>query len=227
MSCGCGRSPDFCRGWHSLSEEEWQKELAEWQTHNQYDKPIANNHSVVVTEVHHYTDKLFRFQTTKPNGYMFKAGEFVMIGLGDKTKRAYSITSSPTDDFLEFYIDNQSQNINLHGDSDWQEFSVNVPVGTHLLSWVYQKDNSQSSGEDCAWVDLIQFPPGAVSPLNIDFGDLNSDNIINILDVIVTVNYLIGYLEFDQEQTQNADMNLDGTVSINDILMIVESVLAE
>ena len=103
MSCGCGRSPDFCRGWHSLSEEEWQKELAEWQTHNEYDKPTVNKHTVEVTEVHHYTDKLFRFQTTKPNGYIFKAGEFVMIGLGDKTKRAYSITSSPTDDFLEFY----------------------------------------------------------------------------------------------------------------------------
>ena len=103
MSCGCGRSPDFCRGWHSLSEEEWQKELAEWQTHNKYDNPAANQLTVEVTEVHHYTDKLFRFETTKPKGYLFKAGEFVMIGLGDKTKRAYSITSSPTDDFLEFY----------------------------------------------------------------------------------------------------------------------------
>ena len=103
MSCGCGRSPDFCRGWHSLSEEEWQRELAEWQTRNEYDKPTANKHTVEVTEVHHYTDKLFRFETTKPKGYLFKAGEFVMIGLGDKTKRAYSITSSPTDNFLEFY----------------------------------------------------------------------------------------------------------------------------
>ena len=103
MSCGCGRSPDFCRGWHGLSEEEWQRELAEWQTRNEYDKPAANKHTVEVTEVHHYTDKLFRFETTKPKGYLFKAGEFVMIGLGDKTKRAYSITSSPTDNFLEFY----------------------------------------------------------------------------------------------------------------------------
>ena len=80
-----------------------QRELAEWQTRNEYDKPTANKHTVEVTEVHHYTDKLFRFETTKPKGYLFKAGEFVMIGLGDKTKRAYSITSSPTDDFLEFY----------------------------------------------------------------------------------------------------------------------------
>ena len=139
---------------------------------------------------------------------------------------AKASSESNGDDFLEFYIDNQSQNINLHGDSDWQEFSVNVPVGTHLLSWVYQKDNSQSSGEDCAWVDLIQFPPGAVSPLNIDFGDLNSDNIINILDVIVTVNSVIGYLDLTSLQLQNADLNLDGVVNIVDVLMIVDIVLS-
>ena len=54
---------------------------------------------------------------------------------------------------------------------------------------------------------------------------MNNDDVVNVLDVIVTVNYLIGYLQFDQQQIQNADMNLDGVVSIDDILMIVESAL--
>ena len=103
MSCGCGRSPDFCRGWHSLSEEEWKKELAEWKADNEFEKPVEGRHMVEVTEVHHYTDKLFRFCTEKPKGYLFQAGEFVMIGLGDKIKRAYSVTSSPTQNHLEFY----------------------------------------------------------------------------------------------------------------------------
>jgi hypothetical protein len=32
VSCGCGRSPTgFCIGWHGLSEEEFQKNLAEHQ----------------------------------------------------------------------------------------------------------------------------------------------------------------------------------------------------
>ena len=26
MACGCGRSPDGCRGWHSLTEEEYKVE---------------------------------------------------------------------------------------------------------------------------------------------------------------------------------------------------------
>ena len=66
-----------------------------------------------VTEVQHYTDRLFRFRVTRPASLRFRSGEFVMIGLmGDpdpKTGRqkpllrAYSIASPAWDDELEFY----------------------------------------------------------------------------------------------------------------------------
>lgn len=56
-----------------------------------------------VIEVQHYTDKLFRIRTERPRTYRFTAGEFVMIGLPDAPSRAYSITSGPYDDYLEFY----------------------------------------------------------------------------------------------------------------------------
>jgi ferredoxin--NADP+ reductase len=65
-----------------------------------------------VTEVEHYTDTLFRIRTERPRTYRFIAGEFVMIGLNNwseklqKNKplmRAYSLTSGPYDDYLEFY----------------------------------------------------------------------------------------------------------------------------
>ena len=57
-----------------------------------------------VTEVEHYTDTLFRFKTERPNTFRFTAGEFTMIGMGDNDiMRAYSITSGPYDEFLEFY----------------------------------------------------------------------------------------------------------------------------
>ena len=128
-------------------------------------------------------------------------------------------------DFLEFYIDGEPQNLIIGGNSDWAEYVVPLPEGEHTLSWVYQKDNATSSGEDCAWIDRIVFPPGAIAPLNIDFGDLNSDSIVNILDVIVTVNYLIGHIDLNTVQLQNADMNLDGTINVLDILMIVDMVL--
>ncbi len=56
-----------------------------------------------VIQVQHYTDKLFRIQTERPRSFRFTAGEFVMIGLEDAPNRAYSITSGPYDDYIEFY----------------------------------------------------------------------------------------------------------------------------
>ena len=66
-----------------------------------------------VTEVKHWTDRLFSFRCTRPASLRFRSGEFVMIGLmGDvdpktgKQKpllRAYSIASPSWDEELEFY----------------------------------------------------------------------------------------------------------------------------
>ena len=67
----------------------------------------------VVTEVKHYTDRLFSFKMDRPASMRFRSGEFVMIGLmGDphpetgKVKpllRAYSIASPSWDEELDFY----------------------------------------------------------------------------------------------------------------------------
>jgi len=128
-------------------------------------------------------------------------------------------------DYLEFYINETSQDLAIGGTLDWEEYVVNLPVGEHQLRWIYQKDGAQSSGQDCAWIDRIVFPPGSVPPLNIDFGDLNMDGQVNILDVIVTVNSVLGYVDLNSDQIQNADMNLDGIVNILDVLLIVDAVL--
>ena len=66
-----------------------------------------------VTQVRHWTDRLFSFRCTRPASLRFRSGEFVMIGLmGDpdprtgKQKpllRAYSIASPSWDEELEFY----------------------------------------------------------------------------------------------------------------------------
>jgi ferredoxin--NADP+ reductase len=59
---------------------------------------------LTVTKVEHYTDRLFKIRTERPSTYRFTAGEFTMIGMGDDDiNRAYSITSGPYDEYLEFY----------------------------------------------------------------------------------------------------------------------------
>ena len=54
MACGCGRSPDSCRGWHALEEEEFQIEYE-----NYLNEKVGK---LRVTDVEHYTDTLFKFQ---------------------------------------------------------------------------------------------------------------------------------------------------------------------
>jgi len=59
-----------------------------------------------VTEVQHYTDRLFRFRITRPQSLRFRSGEFVMIGLPNSERpvlRAYSIASPSWDEELEFF----------------------------------------------------------------------------------------------------------------------------
>ncbi|MDQ9170562.1 ferredoxin--NADP reductase [Oxalobacteraceae bacterium R-40] len=59
-----------------------------------------------VTQVKRWTDNLLTFKTTKPAGYRFDAGQYARLGLfidGQMVWRAYSLTSAPDDDFLEYY----------------------------------------------------------------------------------------------------------------------------
>jgi ferredoxin--NADP+ reductase len=66
----------------------------------------ANVYAERVVSVTHYTDRLFSFRITRPQGFRFRSGEFVMIGLPNAERpvfRAYSIASPAWDDELEFF----------------------------------------------------------------------------------------------------------------------------
>jgi ferredoxin--NADP+ reductase len=75
-------------------------------------KKLAVPDAQTVTDVQHWTDRLFSFRVTRPASLRFRSGEFVMIGLMQddpktgKAKpllRAYSIASPAWDEELEFY----------------------------------------------------------------------------------------------------------------------------
>ena len=64
-------------------------------------------HALRVTDVEHYTDRLFRLRVERPAGFRFRAGEFVMTALpplDDERPvwRAYSIASPAWADHVEF-----------------------------------------------------------------------------------------------------------------------------
>ena len=65
----------------------------------------AFNEAIVV-QVHHWTDTLFSFRTTRDPAFRFRNGEFTMIGLRVNEKpllRAYSVASANYEEELEFF----------------------------------------------------------------------------------------------------------------------------
>jgi hypothetical protein len=66
---------------------------------------------------------------------------------------------------------------------------------------------------DCITLDLI-VP-----------GDVNFDGVINVVDIVLVVNYILDALVPNYEETLAADFNQDGTINVVDIVNMVGMVL--
>ena len=60
-------------------------------------------------------------------------------------------------DKLTFYIDNTAMG-EWSGEVDWSREHFPVTAGTHKFKWIYLKDSNGSYGDDCCWIDDVQFP---------------------------------------------------------------------
>jgi ferredoxin--NADP+ reductase len=70
------------------------------------DVRMSNFNEEQVLDVHHWTDTLFSFRTTRNPSFRFQNGQFTMIGIpvdGKPLLRAYSIVSANYDEELEFF----------------------------------------------------------------------------------------------------------------------------
>ncbi len=67
---------------------------------------MSQFHQERVLSVHHWTDRLFSFRTTRAPSFRFRSGQFVMMGLETDQRpllRAYSLASPYYADTLEFF----------------------------------------------------------------------------------------------------------------------------
>ena len=67
---------------------------------------MSNFHQERVLSVHHWTDRLFSFRTTRDPSFRFRSGQFIMMGVekeGRPLLRAYSLASAHYEDQLEFF----------------------------------------------------------------------------------------------------------------------------
>ena len=83
-----------------------------------------------------------------------------------------SCEEDPDNDYdkLIFYIDG-NEVARWDGEIPWSESRFDVESGIRTFQWQYVKDAYTSSGDDCAWIDNIIFPPftqGHVPEMNVD-----------------------------------------------------------
>jgi hypothetical protein len=68
----------------------------------------------------------------------------------------YRVSSEEDYDFFNFYIDG-GRVLHVAGESGWQEYTTTLAPGAHTLEWEYDKDYSESEGEDTVWIDDLEF----------------------------------------------------------------------
>ena len=101
--------------------------------------------------------------------------------------------------------------------SDYQ-----IPIGTRSIQMILMGTRYAGDDNDSYFDDLFLKVWRDTSCMNTGMlGDLNQDEILNILDIIILVNII---LDGDDYQLQ-ADMNEDGSVNILDIITLVNIIL--
>ena len=109
---------------------------------------------------------------------------------------------------------------------------VNIQQINDDDSNLIQKDPIIYKGGDslyCFWSDQrhghyeIYFSKGLNE--SITLGDVNQDSIIDILDIILMINFILGESSPDTIEEISSDLNSDGIINIQDIILIINMIL--
>lgn len=90
-----------------------------------------------------------------------------------------------------------------------------IPYYTQTGLWLEPIDSLQTMYD--SWLE---------TQINGELGDINTDFIIDILDVINIVNFIMGNSEPTFEQQYLGDLNQDGLINIQDIILIINIILS-
>ena len=102
---------------------------------------------------------------------------------------------------------------------NWQAPGSDVGNINFYLSSLATNHNHSTSG-DHTYTQVI-----TMSYNDVVLGDLDENGSINILDVVMLVNIVLGVLDPTSQQEISADLNADGTINILDVVQLVSMIL--
>ena len=103
---------------------------------------------------------------------------------------------------------------------NWQAPGSDVGDINFYLSSLATNHNHSTSG-DHTYTQVI-----TLSYNDVMMGDLDGDGIINILDIILEVNIILGVIDPTPQQETAGDLNADGTINILDVVQLVDMILS-
>ena len=106
--------------------------------------------------------------------------------------------------------------------SDYIELSEEVQFRFIASDLFYEGD--VGSGGSLVEAALDDFKLEVVNYI-LQFGDLNFDNSVNILDVVIVVSIILGDYNPTSEQFDNIDFNYDGLITVQDIVNLINIII--
>ena len=130
-----------------------------------------------------------------------------------------------------FGTDGLSNNFNVTFESAPEWLTTNPNQGTLLdnqnQTITITSESDDIDGTYSAFINITSNGGSVSIPVIMDvngslLGDTNGDTNINVLDVIIMVNMILGETEIN---LNTADMNSDGLINVSDVVLLINSIL--
>ncbi len=172
-------------------------------------------------------------------GLTYQAGELCSLAAGawvadcvygDSAGRNFYLMDASFTPWGGFFTWNALQ-YSQTGDASFLVSDGTVDFDANCLA---DGDPSDCAGRLSMVMDPLCIPELQVREVYIDFdeidecaanGDINLDDVVNILDVVNLVQAILGLEELNENQICNADINVDGVINILDVVGIVQAIL--
>ena len=106
-----------------------------------------------------------------------------------------------------------------------------IPAGDGLLTNISYTNSDSGNTELCITDTIVSDENGGgllssgdcidVEISDVEPGDINNDGILNVQDVVIMINYILGGV-YDS----NGDINNDGIINVQDVVILINLILA-
>ena len=166
-----------------------------------------NSHLLIANSILWNENGVYEFLSLPNNSILDINAFYSDIRLIDNVNHSNSITSNP--------LFTESNNYNLSSSSPCIDTGTNSLIFNEEL--IIDSESYQYNGN---MPDMGYFE---FSYLN---GDINSDSMVNIFDVVLLVNIIIGDTSIDEYDIEIIDLNQDQIINVIDIIALINIILS-